>query len=274
MKSKQKSKLTKVLFIIILTIITSATLPAFLASNTFSSTLNKLRDYDSTRVILFLDTTILGQFFFPVAGKVISPFGSRGHRQHTGTDIKLLHGDTVKAAFSGVVTKADPSRGYGILVVLQHPGNLETYYAHLSKALVKYGDTIKSGTPLGLGGRTGRATTDHLHFEIRQQGKSLDAERFFSFNDHQIKTLVLLRETGAEKEVFVAENVKVRGFNASPQEEVNSVIAAEKKYYTIKKGDTLYSISKRYGTTVEEICRLNHIKKPNSLKVGKKIRII
>ncbi|NJK94392.1 MAG: peptidoglycan DD-metalloendopeptidase family protein [Bacteroidetes bacterium] len=210
---------------------------------------------DTTRNLILLDTIKLGSFFFPVNGKVISHYGRRGSRMHTGTDIKLSRGDTVKAAFKGVVTKANTYYGYGILVVLKHPDHLETYYAHLSKALVNIGDTILSGEPLGLGGRTGRATTEHLHFEIRSHGKALNPEHFFNFNDRNIKTFVFERkkQTAPEKVSVVQSNDIV--------------------YYTVKQGDTLYAISRKYGTSVNALCQLNNLKKTSVLKIGRKLRV-
>lgn len=222
---------------------------------------------DSAKVVLFLDTTYLGPFYFPVKGKVISPYGRRGQRMHTGTDIKLSKGDTVKAAFRGVVTKASTYYGYGILVVLKHPKNLETYYAHLSKALVNVGDEVEYGQPVGLGGRTGRATTEHLHFELRNNGKPLNAEHFFNFNTQNIKTLVWVKNTELESAEKVAETKTVSAKAAGT--ETNSV----RKYHTIKKGDTLFSISKKYGTTVDKICKLNNIKKSSVLKIGNKLQV-
>ena len=274
---------SKILLITILICFFSGTIPAFINNKPIFIVPEKIKSYDSSRIILLLDTTVLGPFFFPVAGKVISPYGRRGHRMHTGTDIKLAHGDTVRAAFSGIVTKSDQYYGYGILVILQHPELLETYYAHLSKALVKDGDTIRFGTPLGLGGRTGRATTDHLHFEIRKKGKALNSEHFFNFNDGNIKSLVLLKDRETNKnEDLVYDNVKDElSENITEKEDASEklmkeakVKAVKKKYHTIKGGDTLFSLSRRYGTSVEEICKLNGIKKSGVLKVGKKLRII
>lgn len=227
---------------------------------------------DSAQVILFLDTTILGPFFFPVQGKVISRYGKRGSRMHTGTDIKLFHGDTVRAAFTGVVTKASTYYGYGILVILEHPQNLETYYAHLSKALVKEGDTIRYGTPVGLGGRTGRATTEHLHFEIRKSGKTLNSEHFFNFDESIIKSMVLLKTPASKKSKTTEDVVKVEEKTETKKEVVKPVVAS-RKYHTIRKGDTLFSLSRQYGKTVDELCKLNNLQKSSILVIGRRLRV-
>lgn len=228
----------------------------------------------STTEVFSLDTSKLGPFYFPIPGKVISHYGYRGRRMHTGTDIKLNHGDTVHAAFAGVVTKASVYYGYGILVVLKHPDNLETYYAHLSKALVREGDVVKVGEPVGLGGRTGRATTDHLHFEIRKNGKHMNAENFFNFNDHVVKTLAFERRSSSSSEVPVKKakakaKIKTKAKSSSTEE----TTGAPSKYHTVKKGDTLYSISKKYGTTVDNLCRMNNLKKNSVISIGKKLKV-
>jgi murein DD-endopeptidase MepM/ murein hydrolase activator NlpD len=249
----------------------SGTIPSFISCKAVPSS-NERPAYDSAKVILFLDTAVLGPFYWPVNGKVISHYGKRGQRMHTGTDIKLSHGDTVRAAFTGVVTKSEHYYGYGILVVLKHPKNLETYYSHLSKALVSNGDTIKFGTPIGLGGRTGRATTDHLHFEIRKAGKALNAEHFFNFNELNVKTWVLLKNTKAKTEKEEPASV-TKNSHKKKKEPSTDALADAKKFHTIKQGDTLFSLSRRYGTTVDTICKLNNIKKSGILKVGTKLRV-
>ena len=71
---------------------------------------------------------VLGQFRIPFRGKVISRYGMRSGRMHTGTDIKLYRGDTIYAAYDGVVTRASKYYGYGNLVVISHVHDLETYW--------------------------------------------------------------------------------------------------------------------------------------------------
>lgn len=224
---------------------------------------NTSPEIDTSKVLVYLDTLQLG-FSFPINGKVISPFGRRGSRMHSGTDIKLAKGDKVRAMFKGTITKASTYYGYGILVVIKHSRNVETYYAHLSKALVNVGDEVEAGTVIGLGGRTGRATTEHLHFEIRNHGKALNAEHFFNFNELHVKTLVL--EKGSSK-------VKEEEPEVQTSKSEKKVASKTDNYYTVRKGDTLFSISKKHGTSVENLCKLNNIKKSTVLSVGKKLRV-
>jgi murein DD-endopeptidase MepM/ murein hydrolase activator NlpD len=98
-----------------------------------------------------------------------SPFGSRGGRAHEGIDLPAPPGTPVFASADGeVVYAGDGIRGYGNLIVLQHPGDLLTVYAHNQALLVSQGQTVRAGDRIALVGQTGRATGPHLHFEVRQ----------------------------------------------------------------------------------------------------------
>lgn len=117
-------------------------------------------------------------FCFPLPkGKVISAYGARGG--HSGSDIKTRANDTIRCVFDGIVRMAKHYGGYGKVVVVRHANGLETIYSHNSKNLVAVGDTVKAGQPVGLTGRTGRATTEHLHFEIRVNGQHLNPSILF-----------------------------------------------------------------------------------------------
>lgn len=116
--------------------------------------------------------------------KVISPYG--GRRNHAGVDLKTMPNDNVLAAFDGVVTRSSPYSGYGNCIVIKHAYGLETLYSHQSKNLVKVGDKVKAGQVIGLTGRTGRATTEHLHFEVHFKGRRFDPALIF---DHVNRSL-------------------------------------------------------------------------------------
>ncbi|MFO7152021.1 MAG: peptidoglycan DD-metalloendopeptidase family protein [Bacillota bacterium] len=111
-----------------------------------------------------------GRFIWPVSGRITSRFGNRGGEYHTGLDIANSTGTPVRAAGSGVVTFAGRSGGYGNLVIINHGGGVETYYAHLSTISVSKGDNVSSGQVIGKVGTTGRTTGPHLHFEVRVNG--------------------------------------------------------------------------------------------------------
>ena len=128
-----------------------------------------------------------GQWCYPLPGaKVISPYGARGGRGHSGTDLKTKANDPIYAAFDGVVTMSQVFYGYGNCIVLRHDNGLETLYSHNSKNLVKVGDQVKCGQKIALTGRTGRATTEHLHFEIRVIGKHYNSNMIFDHANHKL----------------------------------------------------------------------------------------
>ncbi len=125
---------------------------------------------------------------YPLAdAKVISPFGARGGRRHTGTDLKTKFGDNILAAFDGEVVYSGPFAAYGNLVRIKHANGLETYYSHNSKNLVKVGDRVKAGQVVALTGQTGRATTPHLHFETRVNGQAVNSNKYFDHQNHTIR---------------------------------------------------------------------------------------
>ena len=128
------------------------------------------------------------QWCFPLPGaKVISPYGQRGGRQHTGVDLKTKAKDNIYAAFDGEVVFSDKFSGYGNLVRINHANGLETYYAHNSKNLVKKGQYVKAGQVIALTGQTGRATTPHLHFETRVNGKPQNPANYFDLTNHSLR---------------------------------------------------------------------------------------
>ncbi len=134
------------------------------------------------------NATVSKQWCFPLPGaKVISPYGHRGGRQHTGVDLKTKAKDKIYAVFDGEVVFSDKFSGYGYLVRIRHANGLETYYAHNSKNLVKVGQHVKAGQVIALVGQTGRATTPHLHFETRVNGKPQNPANYFDLNNHTLK---------------------------------------------------------------------------------------
>ena len=128
------------------------------------------------------------EWCYPLPGaKVISPYGPRGGRMHSGVDLKTKPSDPIYAAFDGVVTMSQVFSGYGNCVVLRHANGLETLYSHNVKNLVKKGEKVKAGTPLSLEGHTGRATGDHLHFETRVNNQHFDPNLLFDFENHRLR---------------------------------------------------------------------------------------
>lgn len=137
-------------------------------------------------IYLHLDSLKDHEYAFPLpGGKVISAYGTRGG--HSGTDIKTCAKDTIRAAFDGVVRMSKPYYAYGNIVVIRHANGLETLYSHNFKNLVKTGDLVKAGQAIGLTGRTGRATTEHVHFETRINGQHFNPNLIFDLKERTLR---------------------------------------------------------------------------------------
>ncbi len=130
----------------------------------------------------------LRAYHYPYKGYVTSRFGPRNGRRHNGMDISLKTGDTIRAVFNGKVRFSKfHENGYGELIVIRHDNGLETYYAHLSKRMVKAGERVAAGQTIGLGGSTGRSSGPHLHFEMRYMGQAFDPERIIDFKTGNLR---------------------------------------------------------------------------------------
>lgn len=121
---------------------------------------------------------------WPVRGPVTSRFGRRespyghGGEMHGGIDIMGRYGAPVAASGDGEVIFAGRDSGYGGLVVVAHPGDIRTLYAHLSTVYVRVGQTVRRGQHVGAVGASGRATGPHLHYEVRVAGVPVDPGRY------------------------------------------------------------------------------------------------
>ena len=128
-----------------------------------------------------------GKLVLPGTGPVTSPYGPRYHpilhyvKIHTGIDFGI--GDGIAyAADDGIVIITEYNVAYGNMTVIDHGvvGGLHitTLYAHQAAFVVKPGDRVRKGQPIGAIGATGYATGPHLHFEVRIDGKPLDPAPF------------------------------------------------------------------------------------------------
>ncbi len=224
-------------------------------------------------------------FCMPTDSRVLtSNFGARWGRQHKGLDIKVYIGDTIRAAFSGKVRMVKyEAAGYGKYVVIRHYNGLETIYGHMSKQLVKEDDEVRAGDPIGLGGNTGRSTGSHLHFETRLCGVALNPALMFDFrNQDVVSDFYMFHRDRYEKEGRVA--TRLRGVGAEiaangsdSDDEPETAAPAKRKtvkarYHKVRRGDTLGAIARRFGTTVNALCRLNGISKSSRLMPGQRLR--
>ena len=113
-------------------------------------------------------------------GLMTSAYGMRIHpvlgrrKRHKGIDLAAPRGTRVYATADGAIARADRSRTYGLVIYIDHGGDLETRYAHLSKLLVADGQKVKKGDLIGYVGSTGRSTGPHLHYEVRVEGVAVN----------------------------------------------------------------------------------------------------
>ena len=236
-------------------------------------------------------------FHMPTASRVItSNYGRRWGRNHRGLDIKVYIGDTIRAAFSGKVrvVKYD-GNGYGKYVVIRHNNGLETIYGHMSKQLVHENQIVRAGTPIGLGGNTGRSTGSHLHFETRLCGVALNPALMFDFRNQDVTgDYYVYRKSTVDSESSRATSLRgvknggrytpeeVRGTSPAPakapeatkekKDEPVALTGGEMRWHVVQAGETLESIARKYGINVERLYRLNNIGPYTTIAKGNQLR--
>jgi murein DD-endopeptidase MepM/ murein hydrolase activator NlpD len=116
-----------------------------------------------------------GRFIWPVRGPIRKGFGMNKGRKHDGIDISAPHGTPIRSAASGqVLYSGNEIKGYGNIVIIKHARVVTSVYAHNAVNLVREGDRLAKGQIIAKVGRTGRATGDHLHFEIRNHSRPIN----------------------------------------------------------------------------------------------------
>lgn len=211
-----------------------------------------LRTKDKEIELILQDTLNFCNYIPPIKGLITSNYGWRDGRPHKGIDIDLHVWDPVVASFDGMVRIARNHNGYGRVVIIRHYNGLETLYAHLHRLKVKPGDIVEAGQVIGLGGSSGRSSGSHLHYELRYKGVALNPKSIIDFNNNAL----------------VSDSIKLIKTKYS-------YVAVPKgvEYYTVVKGDHLYGIAQRFGTTISSLCDLNGIRRNKPLSIGQKIRI-
>jgi murein DD-endopeptidase MepM/ murein hydrolase activator NlpD len=107
---------------------------------------------------------------WPVQGEVSRGFEQDVTRRHDGIDIIAPSGTSIRAAADGeVIFSGWGPGGYGRIVILQHQAEVVTIYAHNHDNLVQLGQRVRQGEPIATVGQSGRATGNHLHFEVRHK---------------------------------------------------------------------------------------------------------
>jgi len=135
-------------------------------------------DYTPTERAYFLNA---GFFRFPLQTfRITSSYGIRENpvtgnvRMHQGIDLAAPEGTEVYAVADGTVIEIGDDPVYGIYIVISHRDRLTSLYGHLQRVETVLNSSVKSGTLIGRVGTTGQSTGPHLHFELKQDGRSLD----------------------------------------------------------------------------------------------------
>jgi murein DD-endopeptidase MepM/ murein hydrolase activator NlpD len=155
-----------------------------------------VQDYDYLRSVNLLSLSSHAASVFrapveapsgwPIDGRLMGAFGDRmdpfsGEGEfHKGVDISAPTGTPIHVTANGIVVFADMMNGFGRLVVVDHGGRFQTYYAHLSRSFVHVGQELRRGELVGAVGATGRVTAPHLHYEVRLGGIPQNPHRYLS----------------------------------------------------------------------------------------------
>lgn len=230
----------------------------------------------------------MATFIFPTVKRVTSHFRTKNRPNHHGTDFAQSGYHEIKAAAAGKVVKSYTSSSYGECIIIRHTINgqtWETLYAHMRKGSrrVKVGDTVKQGQVIGVMGNTGDSTGQHLHFELHKgtwninKSNAVDPMKYLgkdlypkkkessSSGTYTIKagdtfwdlekkfglkhgTLQKLNPNVDPRKLKVGQKIKISGSVSKSQT------------HKVVKGDTLWDISRKYGTTVAKLKSLNGLK--------------
>ena len=137
------------------------------------------------------------------AGLLRSGFGMRNHpvlggrRAHKGVDLAAPSGTPIYASADGVVSKAEWFSSYGLYVAVEHGGDIQTRYGHMSRLNVYNGQKVKKGELIGYVGSTGRSTGPHLHYEVRVAGLAVNPLPYMQGGDFKPATLAAAAEAPA-----------------------------------------------------------------------------
>lgn len=221
-------------------------------------------------------------FHYPANGYISSNYGMRNGRMHSGIDIKVGKKEPIYAAFDGVVRVSKKDGAYGRYIVIRHYNGLETLYSHATRNLVRPNQKVRAGEKIALAGQTGRATGVHLHFEVRVAGQPINPNLLLDTSNKKLKdTNLYVTKQGSR---IVASNSEIKSAQPTPVSDDDSKKNRKKSKrkskksssnsgYTVRKGDTLYSIARDNNTTVDAICKLSNISAKSPLSIGQKIRL-
>lgn len=221
--------------------------------------------------------------------RLSSHFGWRNRRWHRGTDLALDTGDKVYAAFDGIVRISGTFNGYGRTVLLRHYNGLETLYGHLSKIAFEPNTLVKAGDVIGLGGSTGRSSGPHLHYETRYEGNQFDSENIYDYANNHIR--IRSQEFTLSSRLYDY----LKGKPSVPPSYRNSDVATgdamddhedvdefeeeipvktvQKMWHSVRKGETLTSIARKFNMTARQLAQLNKIPLNKKIYPGLRLRV-
>ncbi|CAM3985753.1 peptidoglycan DD-metalloendopeptidase family protein [Mesobacillus thioparans] len=221
---------------------------------------------------------LTSDWVWPAEGVITDLYGTR-HGHHKGIDIAGEFKTPIHSVDKGIVTKSYYSGSYGHVVFIKHDNNLETVYAHLNKRNVEEGQAVNQGDIIGLMGNTGDSSGVHLHFEIHKEKWTYEKENavdpVLALGDTAVGDPV---EAMAKVEEVTMETVarlrlvddsviddqqgslKIEPAGKNEQKSVAADSLQAEIKHTVKPGDTLWSIAKKYETSVDTIKQYNQLK--------------
>lgn len=142
---------------------------------------NNIEDHTKLKIgkILLIPGAMQTSLFnWPLNGKITSRFGKRRNRFHHGLDISAKNGTPIKSVSDGIViisrNKLNGYSNYGQIVIIEHINGIQSLYAHNRVNLVEEGRCVRQGDDIAEVGSSGNATGNHLHLEIRKNGKPVN----------------------------------------------------------------------------------------------------
>jgi murein DD-endopeptidase MepM/ murein hydrolase activator NlpD len=138
-------------------------------------------DERSSEALMHRDSVTDGRpHGLPLKGYMTRGYSDDSTTYHPGIDIAAAIGTPVLATGPGNVIFAGYDSTYGLTVIIEHADNISSLYGHNSELLARPGDKVEAGTRIALSGNTGRSTAPHLHYEIREFGKSINPLKYIT----------------------------------------------------------------------------------------------
>ncbi|KHF40381.1 peptidoglycan DD-metalloendopeptidase family protein [Halalkalibacter okhensis] len=200
---------------------------------------------------------------WPTVGEITDTYGTRWGK-HFGIDIAAPEGTVVVTIADGTVSRSYYSDTYGNVVFVNHPNGLETVYAHLHERLVEEGQALLEGEKVGTVGTTGRSSGNHLHFEVHngewniEKTDSIDPFLVLS-KEPEYMFASLGRDSPYGQDWKQREIVSVMSPSQLEERDKSTESIHNLVEITVSDGDTLWSLSQKFGVTVDELMEWNDL---------------